>query len=154
MRTTPILYWRWDACGHSWLSFHGWNDQLSNTLHFIGTQGKLYNLGERNLGTYFVHFFPLLYFLYVFFVFGVFFFGFFFWFWFFLFAFLFNPLTTMTSVLVMQLWLHDECSISGTVGSFQSREAFTGRRALTIVNLLKIGHGRGHELWETWWKNT
>ena len=36
-------------------------------------------------------------------------------------------------------------SISGTVDSFQSGEAFNGRRALTIVNPLMSGHGRGHE---------
>jgi len=40
-------------------------------------------------------------------------------------------------------------SISGTVGSFQSGEAFAGRRALTIVSLLMSGRGRGHEPWET-----
>ena len=34
--------------------------------------------------------------------------------------------------------------ISGTVGSFQSGEAFSGRRALTIVSLLS-GRGRGHD---------
>ena len=32
-----------------------------------------------------------------------------------------------------------------TVDSFQSGEAFTGRRGLTIVSLLMSGHGRGHE---------
>ena len=36
-------------------------------------------------------------------------------------------------------------SISGTVGSFQLGEAFTGRRALTIVSSLMSGHGRGHD---------
>ena len=36
-------------------------------------------------------------------------------------------------------------SISGTVGSFQSREAFTGRRSLTVVSSLISGHGRRHE---------
>ena len=36
-------------------------------------------------------------------------------------------------------------SISGTVGSLQSEEAFTGRRALTIVSLLTSGRGRGHD---------
>ena len=36
-------------------------------------------------------------------------------------------------------------SISGTVGSFQSGEAFTGRRALNIVSSLMTGCGRGHE---------
>ena len=35
-------------------------------------------------------------------------------------------------------------SISGTVGSFQSGEAFTGQRALTIVSSLMSGRGRGH----------
>ena len=35
-------------------------------------------------------------------------------------------------------------SISGTVDSFQSRHAFTGQRALTIVSLLMSGCGRGH----------
>ena len=36
-------------------------------------------------------------------------------------------------------------SISGTVGSFQSEEAFTGRRGLTIVSSLMSSRGRGHE---------
>ena len=35
--------------------------------------------------------------------------------------------------------------LHGTVGSFQSGEAFTGRKALTIVSSLMSGHGRGHE---------
>ena len=29
-------------------------------------------------------------------------------------------------------------------------EAFTGRRALTIVSSLMSGCGRGHDPWETW----
>ena len=33
----------------------------------------------------------------------------------------------------------------GTVGSFQSGEAFTGKRALTIVSSLMSGRGRGHD---------
>ena len=33
-------------------------------------------------------------------------------------------------------------SISGSVGSFQLGEAFTGQRALTIVSLLMSGCGR------------
>ena len=37
-------------------------------------------------------------------------------------------------------------SISGTVGSLQSGEAFAGRRAITIVSSLMSGCGRGHEL--------
>ena len=45
--------------------------------------------------------------------------------------------------------LHFRSSISGTVGSFQSGEAFTGWRALTIVSSLISRHGRGHEPWET-----
>ena len=36
-------------------------------------------------------------------------------------------------------------SMSGTVGSFQSGEAFTGQRALTIVSSLMSRCGRGHE---------
>ena len=36
-------------------------------------------------------------------------------------------------------------SISGIVGSFQSGEAFTGWRALTIVSSLMSKRGRGHE---------
>ena len=36
-------------------------------------------------------------------------------------------------------------SMSGTVGNFQSGEAFTGQRALTIVSSLMSGCGRGHE---------
>ena len=36
-------------------------------------------------------------------------------------------------------------SVSGTVGGFQSGEAFTGRRALTIERLVMSGCGQGHK---------
>ena len=53
--------------------------------------------------------------------------------------------TGLTQMGVLRFLCLFLSSISGTVSSLQSGEAFTGRRALTIVSSLMSGHDRGHD---------
>ena len=54
-------------------------------------------------------------------------------------------LSILTQMGVDKLLCLYSGSISGTVDSFQSGEAFTGWRTLTIVSSVMSGCGRGHK---------